>query len=635
MLIRNKKNKLNTALLAGSILLSAQAVKSTANAVSNITQKIQDNNVVAHAAEEINAGVVGVDVASYQDTDLTKYKNAGAQFAIVKLTEGTSYVNPKGAEQYASAQANGLMTMAYFFATFGTDSQEALNEARFFVQHAQAMGVPRGSYLAVDYESGDGNNFSTTDRTANTNAILNAMNYIRLSGYQPLIYTGQNFMDNYIDEARLSSFYPNSEWIAAYTQGYKASSEAIFDWKPPYKNLVMWQFTPNYNGEKTDASVAIQNMKNKPDMEAVIDSEGKGLNGSEVHFLPDGTYRALAAPLDIYDGSVSTGNSGTDVGGTGTDVGGDNSGVGAGNVDTGNSGTGADVDENTGTDVNNNTGDSGISDNISNPSTGDNIGTDVSGNTGSPNIGENNGDSSVDISGTNDNADNSNINDTNNGANNSNAGGSSVSSDTGNSDNTTENEHDGHGMNGSMSSVAFKKGFNQSNSNDGYGMNGSMSSVAFKKGFNHSDGNDGHGMNGSMSSVAFKKGFSHSENNVGNTGSNIDNSNKNNNNVINLLPEDNNDKNIISNQPLPSDKKEQEVKNEKIAQANNEQKQQENQNQQQNQNLSNDLGNSSDSTSSDLAQTSANEGKQNIWLELFGLSAASLGLMKLQKKDDA
>lgn len=584
MLIRNKKNKLNTALLAGSILLSAQAVKPTANAVSNITQKIQDNNVVAHAAEEVNAGAVGVDVASYQDTDLTKYKNAGAQFAIVKLTEGTSYVNPKGAEQYASAQANGLMTMAYFFATFGTDSQEALNEARFFVQHAQAMGVPRGSYLAVDYESGDGNNFSTTDRTANTNAILNAMNYIRLSGYQPLIYTGQNFMDNYIDEARLSEYYPNSEWIAAYTQGYKASDEPIFDWKPPYQNMVMWQFTPNFNGQKTDASVAIQNMKNKPDMEAVIDSEGKGLNGSEVHFLPDGTYRALAAPLVNYDGDQGTGSSGTNVGG-------DNSGVDASGTDTGGAGTGVDVDENTGTDVNNNAGDSGISDNIGNPSAGDNIGADVSGNIGSTNVGENTGDSSIDISGTNGNADNSNISDTNNGTNNSNAGGSSVSSGTGNSDNTTENEHEGHGLNGSMSSVAFKKGFN------------------------------------------------HSENNVRNTGSNIDNSNKNNNNVINLLPEDNND-NVINNQPLPSDKKEQEVKNEKIAQANdkqnqqNQQKQQNEQNQQ-NQNLSNDLGNSSDSTSSDLAQTSANEGKQNIWLELFGLSAASLGLMKLQKKDDA
>lgn len=628
MLIRNKKNKLNTALLAGSILLSAQAVKPAANAASTITQKIQDNNVVAHAAEEINAGVVGVDVASYQDTDLTKYKNAGAQFAIVKLTEGTSYVNPKAADQYASAQANDLMTMGYFFATFGTDTQKALNEARFFVQHAQAMGIPRGSYLAVDYESGDGNNFSITDRTANTNAILNAMNYIRLSGYQPLIYTGQNFMDNYIDEARLSEHYPNSEWIAAYTQGYKPSSEAIFDWKPPYQNLVMWQFTPNFNGEKTDASVAIQNMKNKPDMPAYIDSEGKPLGGYSVNFLPNGNFTMLAPPVNIHDGSVGSGNPGTDTGNTDTGS--------AGNVDTGNSGT--DVG---GTDTGNPSGDIGDlgtdADNVDVGGSGtdtDNQGTDVGGtdtnagnqgtdngssnNDGTVNLGNNTGSSNtgsnVDLGNNAGSSSNDNIGVSDAGNSNNNTGNAgNGSSGAGNSDNATENEHEGHGWNGSMSSVAFKKGFN------------------------HSDGNDGRGMNGSMSSVAFKKGFSQSENNVGNTGSNIDNSNKNNNNVIDLLP-DNNDKNIINNQPLPSDKKEQEVKNEKIAQANNEQKQQENQNQQnqqQSQNLSNDLGNSSSSTSSDLAQTSTNEDKQNIWVELFGLSAASLGLMKLQKKDDA
>lgn len=608
MLIQNKKNKLNTALLAGSILLSAQAIKPTANAASVVTQSIKDNHIVAHAADSVSTGAIGVDTASYQDTDLTKYKNAGAQFAIVKLTEGTTYVNPKGAAQYASAQSNGLMTMAYFFATFGTDSQEALNEARFFVQHAQAMGIPTGSYLAVDYESGDGNNFSTTDRTANTNAILNAMNYIRLSGYQPLIYTGQNFMDNYIDEARLSEHYPNSEWIAAYTQGYKASDEPIFDWKPPYPNMVMWQFTPNYNGQKTDASVAIQNMQNKPDMEAVIDSEGKGLNGSEVHFLPDGTYRALAAPLVNYNGNIGTDNSGTDTG-----VNGDNSGVDASGTDNNNAGAGVDenvgnpdangndgdsgtsgnidtgVGDNIGNDVNGSTGDSGTNDNVGNPSASDNIGIDASGNIGSPNVGENAGDSSVDISGTNSDAGSGNTNDNTGNENNNNTGDSSVSSGVGSSDNTTENEN-----------------------------------------------NDGHGWNGSMSSVAFKKGFSQSNNNVGNTGNNVDNSNKNNSNVINLLPEDNND-NVINNQPLPSDKKEQEVKNEKIAQANNQQSQQSQQNQQneQNQNSSNDLGNSSDSTNSDLAQTSTNKDKQNIWVDLFGLSAMSLGLMKLQKKDDA
>lgn len=554
MLVQNKKNKLNTALLAGSILLSTQAIKPTVNAASTIVQTIKDNNVVAHAADQVSAGTIGVDTASYQDTDLTKYKNAGAQFAIVKLTEGTTYVNYKAADQYASAQANGLMTMAYFFATFGTDSQEALNEARFFVQHAQAMGIPKGSYLAVDYESGDGNNYSTTDKTANTNAILNAMNYIKLSGYQPLVYTGQSFMSDYIDEARLSSFYPNSEWIAAYTQGYKAASEPIYNWKPPYPNMIMWQFTPNFNGQKTDASVVIQNMKNKPDMPAYIDSEGKGLNGLSVDFSADGSYTILAPPIE-HANNTNNNTGGSNVSGN-NGSGTDNSGTGTtGNTNTGSANAGTD-NSSAGTTSNGNT----------------NTGSANAGNSGANDTGNS------DASGTN----NSDVNNANNSSNNntSNTGNSSTS----NSNNTTGNKQQGGNYTtGSRQSVAWKKGFTYSNTEPG------------------SD--------------------------VDKSDKNNNNNNNDNNNVINLLPP-NNDDNIISNQPLPSDKKEQEVKNEKIAQANNEQNQQ-------NQNSSNDLGNSSSSTNSDLAQTSANKDKQNIWIEVFGLSAASFGLMKLQKKDDA
>lgn len=528
MLAENKKSKLNTALLAGSLLLSTQAIKSTTDTTSTIVQTIKNNHIVAHAADQVSAGAIGVDTASYQDTDLTKYKNAGAQFAIVKLTEGTTYVNYKAAEQYASAQSNGLMTMAYFYATFGTDSQEALNEARFFVQHAQAMGVPRGSYLAVDYESGDGNNFSTTDRTANTNAILNAMNYIKLSGYQPLVYTGQNFMSNYIDEARLSSLYPNSEWIAAYTQGYKAASEPIYNWKPPYPNMVMWQFTPNFNGQKTDASVVIQNMKNKPDMQAYIDSEGKGLNGLSVNFSADGTYTLytlLAPPVNA--GAPANNN-----------VGSSNAG---GNTNTG---------------TNNNTGSSSVSNNSGNSS-----------------ASSTNNSSSVNNAGSSSNNNTSNVSHNN----------------TSGTSRAAGNEHLGGALNtGSRQSVAWRKPFSSAIEQPGSDVD---------------------------------KSDKNKDNN---------NNNNNNSNVINLTPDNNND-NVINNQPLPSDKKKQEVKNEKIAQANNEQNQQN----EQKQNSSNDLGNSSDSTNSDLAQTSADKDKQNIWVDLFGLSVMSLGSMKLQKKDDA
>lgn len=45
----------------------------------------------------------GVDVSSYQPTSTTKYSKAGAQFVIVKVSEGTSYRNPNAKAQVASA----------------------------------------------------------------------------------------------------------------------------------------------------------------------------------------------------------------------------------------------------------------------------------------------------------------------------------------------------------------------------------------------------------------------------------------------------------------------------------------------------------------------------------------------------
>lgn len=67
----------------------------------------------------------GVDVSSYQPTSTTEYSKAGAQFVIVKVSEGTSYRNPNAKAQVASAKANKLLPMAYHFANFGSSSSRA------------------------------------------------------------------------------------------------------------------------------------------------------------------------------------------------------------------------------------------------------------------------------------------------------------------------------------------------------------------------------------------------------------------------------------------------------------------------------------------------------------------------------
>ncbi|XOQ53659.1 MAG: hypothetical protein ACFWTI_00045 [Lactobacillus helveticus] len=50
---------------------------------------------VQASATSIAARELGIDVASYQSADLTAHAKAGSQIAIVKVSEGTSYRNPK------------------------------------------------------------------------------------------------------------------------------------------------------------------------------------------------------------------------------------------------------------------------------------------------------------------------------------------------------------------------------------------------------------------------------------------------------------------------------------------------------------------------------------------------------------
>uniref|UniRef100_UPI00387ADD1A GH25 family lysozyme n=1 Tax=Klebsiella quasipneumoniae TaxID=1463165 RepID=UPI00387ADD1A len=53
---------------------------------------------------------------------------AGAKFAIVKLSEGTGYQNPKAQAQISSAKANNMLTMGYHYAHFGADINRAVQE---------------------------------------------------------------------------------------------------------------------------------------------------------------------------------------------------------------------------------------------------------------------------------------------------------------------------------------------------------------------------------------------------------------------------------------------------------------------------------------------------------------------------
>jgi len=89
----------------------------------------------------------GVDVAGYQST---AFSVTGLSYAFVKMTEGTTYLNPNGAGQVAHTRSAGLLPGLYHFQHTGSTQAQA----EYFVKEAKAVGrLKDGDMLACDWET--------------------------------------------------------------------------------------------------------------------------------------------------------------------------------------------------------------------------------------------------------------------------------------------------------------------------------------------------------------------------------------------------------------------------------------------------------------------------------------------------
>jgi GH25 family lysozyme M1 (1,4-beta-N-acetylmuramidase) len=197
----------------------------------------------------------GVDVASYQATDMAAYHKAGASFAIVKLTEGTDYVNPKASKQVASSRANHLYTHAYHFARFGSSVSQAKKEAAYFIKQAKKEDISQKRMLWLDWESGSGN-VVTGPKADNTAAILAFMDAIKATGWRPGLYSGASLMRAAIDTKQVVKKFGTCLWVASYPT-MDAVSTANFNYFPSMDGVAIWQFTSNWHGLGVDGNVAV------------------------------------------------------------------------------------------------------------------------------------------------------------------------------------------------------------------------------------------------------------------------------------------------------------------------------------------------------------------------------------------
>ena len=211
------------------------------------------NKVSAATREE------GVDVSSYQGSSSSYFntlKSKGAKFAIVKVGgsgggEGYHYQNPSASMQLANAKANGLAVGAYFWAQCGASNSEALRMAKLAVSDAERAGLKTGSVIAMDYEAGA----YSSQKTANTNAVITFMDYIKKAGYKPLFYSGASFARSNVDTGELVKKYGKSAlWIASYkTLGTQNAPD--YNYFPSMDGIGIWQYADAWKGFNVDGNV--------------------------------------------------------------------------------------------------------------------------------------------------------------------------------------------------------------------------------------------------------------------------------------------------------------------------------------------------------------------------------------------
>lgn len=186
---------------------------------------------------------------------MAAYHKAGASFAIVKLTEGTDYLNPKASKQVASSRANHLYTHAYHFARFGSSVNQAKKEAAYFIKEAKEQNISQKRMLWLDWESGSGN-VVTGSKASNTAAILAFMDAVKAAGWRPGLYSGASLMRSAIDTKQVVKKYGTCLWVASYPT-MDAVSTANFNYFPSMDGVAIWQFTSNWHGLNVDGNVAV------------------------------------------------------------------------------------------------------------------------------------------------------------------------------------------------------------------------------------------------------------------------------------------------------------------------------------------------------------------------------------------
>ena len=152
----------------------------------------------------------GIDISNWQRdiSDYSKLKSDGVEFAILKITEGTSFTDKAFTQHYNALRQQGIQVGAYVF-SHAKDAAEAVAEAKFAlsVLDGKTLDFP----LFPDCESNDMLQYGNK-------VLLTALAFgkvVQQAGYKWGVYANRSWWNHYLDVGTVSDA-AGVVWVAEY-----------------------------------------------------------------------------------------------------------------------------------------------------------------------------------------------------------------------------------------------------------------------------------------------------------------------------------------------------------------------------------------------------------------------------------
>lgn len=192
-------------------------------------------------------------------------KGSGVQGVVVKVSEGSYYVDPAASVNIANARQAGMIVNAYHFARY-TSNFEAKKEAIWFDKILQLVGFDKkkDGYVTIDVEaSGLGTASQVTEYTNTFIKQMKALGYSRVD-----LYTGSYYYNGQLIPSKLVV---NKPWLASYPANPVknkptakfTNGKGAWQWASDYKFIGMSRYgnfdvSEDYAGKYTKKTSSTQ-----------------------------------------------------------------------------------------------------------------------------------------------------------------------------------------------------------------------------------------------------------------------------------------------------------------------------------------------------------------------------------------